>query len=956
MPVVHFSSSFNAGLLSPHLDARTNVEKYDSGCAELDNFIPLTHGPITRRPGTQFVELAASATVAPRLIGFEFATGPVLAEMGHGAWRFFKNGALIAGVSVVHPYADAELFEVQVVQVNDVIFLTHYAHVPMVLSHFSDTNWTLREVHEPATGWGAGATFLPPVPGNAVLLRWHVAAFQFASLEAAAAYANVTPPTATVASAESPGGTGNSFPPAIQRVRAFFVAPANGSYVFRAEGIDDAGWIRFESAHSGTGSGAVQIVAAVGGASANSAAFTLVAGKGYWTEFLLYDTQPPSAGSFKFSKDGGAFQKILASHLSATAFGPVNGGGSLIGWPAMLDENVTNVRLAASAIDGAGNVTLTADSLVGVVSSPANIFTASHVGAWYQIAHRRETAFSELVGAVGAFASSSTAVRIIGRYEITTYGIWSGTVHLERQASDGTWQVERTWIGKKDRNVSTTGTADEESAFRLRIVGGDGVAASTAAVPRFIIEAADAKVYGLVKVVGFTSASVVTAKVFSTILNTTETPMWTEGAWSQVQGYPRTMTLHEQSTIYGGTDRQPQALWSSVKGDFENFRRGSFDDAGWMRVLASESSHTIQWLVSQDTLVIGTSRGYWVGESPSGGVLTPTAGTFTRRSGAGSSYHPAILANESIIFIQSTGLSVRRLSFRDDVRRYGSTDLTVLADQVTASGVRQMVWQQQKKSILWAVASDGRLIGMTMEEEQNVFAWHQHKTNGQFLSVAVISGVFSDEVWVAVRRGAVICIERFDIPTYIGETPTPLYADSGRAFKFAVAATELTGLAHLAGRDVRVLTEAGEATHAVSNLGTVTLGTAVLWAIAGLSFESRFRKMKAEVQMQDGSAQGRKVKVARVTLRHIASAGGTVSNAPGSEQEAITYSPEFGETKFLGITIGEVENLTLSLFSGDTHSHISSTHDASTSVTVRTSELKPMTVAAIILKLDVYGD
>ena len=47
--------TFNAGELSPKLDSRTDLDKYQGGCRILENFIPTKYGCAERRPGTRFV-------------------------------------------------------------------------------------------------------------------------------------------------------------------------------------------------------------------------------------------------------------------------------------------------------------------------------------------------------------------------------------------------------------------------------------------------------------------------------------------------------------------------------------------------------------------------------------------------------------------------------------------------------------------------------------------------------------------------------------------------------------------------------------------------------------------------------------------------------------------------------------------------------------------------------------
>ena len=50
--------NLNGGLYTPLIDARSDIEKYVSGCRKLDNFIPRIYGAIERRPGTRFVKAA----------------------------------------------------------------------------------------------------------------------------------------------------------------------------------------------------------------------------------------------------------------------------------------------------------------------------------------------------------------------------------------------------------------------------------------------------------------------------------------------------------------------------------------------------------------------------------------------------------------------------------------------------------------------------------------------------------------------------------------------------------------------------------------------------------------------------------------------------------------------------------------------------------------------------------
>ena len=66
MPKFDFYPSYNAGEVSPFIDARTSLEKYRSACRTLENFQILPYGGVIRRPGTEFLGATKSATSQDR--------------------------------------------------------------------------------------------------------------------------------------------------------------------------------------------------------------------------------------------------------------------------------------------------------------------------------------------------------------------------------------------------------------------------------------------------------------------------------------------------------------------------------------------------------------------------------------------------------------------------------------------------------------------------------------------------------------------------------------------------------------------------------------------------------------------------------------------------------------------------------------------------------------------------
>ncbi|WP_461210078.1 ubiquitin-activating E1 FCCH domain-containing protein [Desulfocurvus sp. DL9XJH121] len=165
-------NAFTAGELSPHLEGRTDHEKYYCGCRRLENFIPRPHGSVYKRPGTRFVARAKYADRAARLIPFDFnstASQSYVIEMGDGYLRFYKDGGVITDdegepCEVASPWTADMIWSVNFVQSCDVLYLVHPEARPQSLTRAGHADWTLAPLefawpgadHEMADGNGDG--------------------------------------------------------------------------------------------------------------------------------------------------------------------------------------------------------------------------------------------------------------------------------------------------------------------------------------------------------------------------------------------------------------------------------------------------------------------------------------------------------------------------------------------------------------------------------------------------------------------------------------------------------------------------------------------------------------------------------------------------------------------------------------------------------------------------------
>jgi hypothetical protein len=142
---------FNAGELSPLMNARSEFPKYRSGAKTLENMLVRAQGPITRRPGTKYIAAVKTAADPTRIIAFEYSTTDAyIIEMGDEYFRFYRDGGQIldggSPYEIVSPYDKTDLFEVQFVQDAEVMRMVHPDYAPYKLTRTGHTAWTMTEI------------------------------------------------------------------------------------------------------------------------------------------------------------------------------------------------------------------------------------------------------------------------------------------------------------------------------------------------------------------------------------------------------------------------------------------------------------------------------------------------------------------------------------------------------------------------------------------------------------------------------------------------------------------------------------------------------------------------------------------------------------------------------------------------------------------------------------------
>jgi len=91
-------NQFTRGELSPRMRGRIDLTQYYQGCRTMQNWLPLSHGGATVRPGLRYVAAAKDATSVSRLLPFVFnITDSYALEFADQAMRVFRErGQVVA--------------------------------------------------------------------------------------------------------------------------------------------------------------------------------------------------------------------------------------------------------------------------------------------------------------------------------------------------------------------------------------------------------------------------------------------------------------------------------------------------------------------------------------------------------------------------------------------------------------------------------------------------------------------------------------------------------------------------------------------------------------------------------------------------------------------------------------------------------------------------------------------
>ena len=413
--------------------------------------------------------------------------------------------------------------------------------------------------------------------------------------------------------------------------------------------------------------------------------------------------------------------------------------------------------------------------------------------------------------------------------------------------------------------------------------------------------------------------------------------------------YPQAVTYHERRRWLAGTAYQPQNVWATRNGTEANLTASipsRADDALAFRI-ASNQQHSIRHLMSLTDLVALTVGGeFRIFADGGGGITFETLAIKQQGANGATNVQPA-LAVSSALYVQSQGSYIRELAYDPQgTGAYRSNDVSVMAPHLfDGFTIKELAYCRAPDATLYAVRSDGTLLGMTYVPEQQVYGWHHHDTDGVIESAAVIPENNRDTLYLVVRRTvqgrSVRYIERL-VPRLFLTQESAYFVDAGLTYTGA-ATTTVRGLWHLEGRAVSVLADGEQVTDLTVSGGRITLPNAASTVTVGLDYTSQLQTLPIAYEGAPAAGQGTMKNVSTVYMR--------VNNSV-----LVSAGPSFDRlTDYPGRDVEQNYGTPPAIRTAEIDFDIEPDWNTDGSICVQQSGPFPLTVAAIALETQTGG-
>jgi len=345
---------------------------------------------------------------------------------------------------------------------------------------------------------------------------------------------------------------------------------------------------------------------------------------------------------------------------------------------------------------------------------------------------------------------------------------------------------------------------------------------------------------------------------------------WQIAYFSDTTGYPRVGTFFDDRLWMGGNRDAPDLVTGSQTGAYEKFAQRTptnevLDDSAIVVRLNSRRLSKIMWLEDDEKgLLIGTGSREWV-ISATQADLGITARNIKARSSSarGSAFVEPVKVDRQVLYVQLARRTVREYVFVFEADGYKSPSMSLFSSHLGSIRFAEMAYTAEPHSILWLRRDNGTVVSLTYNRDENVIGWQTHDFDGFVESISSIPSAATnqDTLWMVVRRTINGVTKRYieklmrfwDFDSTISSAH---YVDCGLRY-VGPALTTLYGLQHLEGKPVVGLVDNIPFGPVTVTNGRITLPYEGTNIVVGMDFDSYGETSNIEAGAADGTAQGK---------------------------------------------------------------------------------------------------
>ena len=749
-----FRHNLSGGVIGEDLPYRADLEHYHKANLVQNSFLPTPYGGMMRRPGSQKLTTHEAVAVegvvySPQMVRyFDFVYDRIdqyvvalisYAAAGKDTWSrleiFDTAGTLKDTVDC--DYAALNFHEIAVKQLNDVMYLAHNGYPTAILARDGDTNWSMDAAEisgGPWLPWNADTTTLS-VEKEVFDLAATYAAFD--TLHAGGEDFSITA-TAYISWYS------------VWVIRFWYGYTRNVEKKFYLLRLTIA------TAHGILVGDAVSLTGFTGDSDVLNGTYSA---KRVGDNYIEVDT-----GRIWVPVEGGSSYMVwvndypLPESFSTETLG-VNGGNQF--FVSLEDENIGHALPVAPETETAWWRRTGHPGLLTLKSS-VDLFQLENVGqkvyCSVNIAQTYDGKFTSTGQASEPYPYSNGSVTLR-----TQGGVWDGLCALQQSTDGGVTWEELAVIngsGGNHNGEKTVDVLEPLALYRVCMKVWSVLNGSTSCMWQMEFPAGAPFVGNILE---YTDAQTVTVLPETALTKLFQTANWRLGAFSEANGYPGVVAIHDERLMLGGSILQPFMVWGSEINNWTNFADGTLETSSLALQANADRATRLCWMASKGELLFGTDfNEYSAGSRDSDTVMSAANPPKIQVQNSYSSAPiQALLIGEDVIFVQSDYKTLRSMAFSDAKWGYAGQNMTIFSPDIAGSGFRWLAVQKSPFPVIWAGTEDDALISFTVDKENNIMGWAKHPLAGAVVvSGCVIPTLGDDTLFICTNRTGVFQMEK----------------------------------------------------------------------------------------------------------------------------------------------------------------------------------------------------